>query len=386
MGELIDGIDLDYHGDRAMVGAVPGGVLSGGLLSGGVLDLAVNVRSEPPPQWLTEAVTAACGRLAAYPDATAATGALAHYHGRPPAQVLVTAGAAEAFMLIARAVPVGTAVVVHPQFTEPERALRIAGHRVLRHILRAEDGFRLDPATVPADADIVVIGNPTNPTGVLHPASDILALARPGRLLIVDEAFMDAVPGEPESLAGSPTGEASDIVVVRSLTKTWGLAGLRIGYLLGPSWLVDECRVQQPPWSVSTPALAAALACASDRGAAEAHERACWLDQRRESLRAALAAIGCVGVPLSRGPFLLSWTPIGAGVTEGLLGQGIAVRRCDTFPGLGPDWFRVAVRGAAEHNALIAALRELRCHAASRSVATRPTSSAAGECRPGDVV
>jgi histidinol-phosphate aminotransferase len=376
VGELIDGIDLDYHGDRAVAGGLPGGVspggvssggvlsggvLSGGVLAGGLLDLAVNVRSEPPPPWLTEAVTAACGRLATYPDPTAATGALASYHGRPPADVLPTAGAAEAFMLLARAVPVGTAVVVHPQFTEPERALRIAGHRVVRHILRAEDGFRLDPATVPADADIVVLGNPTNPNGVLHPAEDILALARPGRLLIVDEAFMDAVPGEPESLAGR---QASDVVVVRSLTKTWGLAGLRIGYLLGPARLVDACRVQQPPWSVSTPALAAALACATDRGAAEAHERACWLDQRRESLRAALATIGCVNVPLSRGPFLLSRTSVGAGVTEGLLGRGIAVRRCDTFPGLGVEWIRVAVRGAAEQDALISALCELRDRAA----------------------
>ncbi|CCA54780.1 L-threonine 3-O-phosphate decarboxylase [Streptomyces venezuelae ATCC 10712] len=105
-------------------------------------------------------------------------------------------------MLLARALPVRRPVVVHPQFTEPEAALRDAGHEVGRVLLREEDGFRLDPASVPQDADLVVIGNPTNPTSVLHPAATIAALARPGRTLVVDEAFMDAVPGERESLAG----------------------------------------------------------------------------------------------------------------------------------------------------------------------------------------
>ena len=347
MSGFVDGIDLDYHGDQAVAGAV----------AGGLLDLAVNVSAEPQPEWLVEAITSACRRLARYPDPAAATAALAGCHRRALTDVLPTAGAAEAFGLLARAAPVGTAVVVHPQFTEPERALRTAGHRVVRQVLRAEDGFRLNPATVPAEADIVVVGNPTNPTGVLHPAADLLAMARPGRLLIVDEAFMDAVPGEPESLAGYP--DVPGLVVVRSLTKTWGLAGLRIGYLLGPSWLVETCRAQQPPWSVSTPALAAALACVSDRAMAEAHERARRIDRRSQSLRAALAAIGCVGVPGSRGPFLLVRAAPGVGVCEPLLERGIAVRRCDTFPGLGPQWFRVAVRGAVEHEARGGALREI---------------------------
>ena len=156
--------------------------------------------------------------------------------------MLVTAGAAEAFTLIARALRPGRdvrrPVVVHPQFTEPEVALTVAGHRVERVLLRAEDGFALDPSAVPADADLVVVGNPTNPTSVLH--SGLAALARPGRVLVVDEAFMDAVPGEP----GSPAAQRlPGVIVVRSLTKTWGLAGLRAGYVIGPR----GCRGPKPP-------------------------------------------------------------------------------------------------------------------------------------------
>ena len=106
--------------------------------------------------------------------------------------MLLTAGAAEGFVLIAQALRgVRRPVVVHPQFTEPEAALRAAGHPVERVLLDPADDFRLDPSRVPADADLVMIGNPTNPTSVLHPAQTLAALARPGRVLVVDEAFAD---------------------------------------------------------------------------------------------------------------------------------------------------------------------------------------------------
>ena len=115
---------------------------------------------------------------------------------------------------------------MHPQFTEPEAALRAAGHQVDRVILP----FPLDPGLVPGDADLVFVGNPTNPTSVAHPRDALLALRRPGRIVVVDEAFADCLPGERESLAGH--GDLTGLVVIRSLTKTWGLAGLRVGYLL----------------------------------------------------------------------------------------------------------------------------------------------------------
>ncbi|OEV21637.1 aminotransferase, partial [Streptomyces nanshensis] len=79
----------------------------------------------------------------------------------PAERVLLTAGAAEAFVLLARALPARRPVVVHPQFTEPEAALRDAGHRVERVLLRPEDGFRLTAGAVPEAADLVVVGNPT---------------------------------------------------------------------------------------------------------------------------------------------------------------------------------------------------------------------------------
>src|SRR3954470_15052107 len=291
------GTDLHHHGDAE--------------LAPGLVDLAVNVRAGAPPPWLRTVLHAALDDSAAYPVAAPARAAVAAAHGREPEEVLLTAGAAEAFVLLARALWPHKAVVVHPSFTEPEAALRAAGHPVTRHLLRAEDGYRLDPAAVPEDADLVVLGNPTNPTSVLHPAADVAALARPGRVLLVDEAFADTVPGEPESLAGR--GDLPGLLVVRSLTKTWGLAGLRVGYALGPPELIGAMAEQQPHWPVSTPALAALVACSTPAARAEAEAAAHELDAARKSLLAVLPdGVEVVGEP--RSSFLLLRVPDGARV------------------------------------------------------------------------
>jgi histidinol-phosphate aminotransferase len=273
--------------------------------------------------------------------------------------VLLAAGAAEVFVLLARALRPARAVVVHPSFTEPEAALRAAGHPVERLLLRPEEGYRLDPDAVPADADLVVLGNPTNPTSVLHPAGAVAALARPGRVLVVDEAFADTVPGEPESLAAR--ADLPGLVVVRSLTKTWGLAGLRVGYALAPADLVAALAAQQPHWPVSTPALAALAACSTPAARAEARAAAEDLAVRRAVLLDALPpGVAVVGEP--RASFVLLRVPDGERLRTALRERGWAVRRGDTFPGLSPDHLRVAVRDAATSRAFAAALAAILDH------------------------
>ena len=224
-------------------------------LAPGLLDLAVNVRGDAPPAWLRGRLERALDRLAAYPDPTGARRAAARRHDRSEDEVLLTAGAAEAFVLLARVLRPSRAVVVHPGFTEPEAALRAAGHDVERLVL--EPPYVLDVDDVPDGADLVVVGNPTNPTGVVHEQLD--RLCREGRTVVVDEAFADAVPGEPHSLAGR--SDLPGLVVVRSLTKTWALAGLRVGYLLAPAELRARLQDAQPLWAVSTLGLVALETC-----------------------------------------------------------------------------------------------------------------------------
>ncbi|MEL4356634.1 cobyrinate a,c-diamide synthase [Luteococcus sp. H154] len=344
--------DLTHHGDRD--------------LAPGLTDLAVNVHAATPPGWLADRLTSRREAWAPYPDAGEAREALAARHGVDPRMVLPTAGAAEAFGLVARAFGTRCALVVHPQFTEPEQALRLAGHLPRRLLLRPETGFTLDPADVDDDADLVVVGNPTNPTSVLHSAESLRRLARPGRVLLVDEAFMDAVPGEPESLIGK---QMSGILVTRSLTKTWSLAGIRAGYVVGDPGLVRTLARLQTPWSVATPALDAMVACSAPQALAEADQISRTAQTHREAMVRALTAAGLAPVDAPRAPFVLvDCAPLGprAGlpgwIREQMAGLGFAVRRGESFPGLGPSWIRLAVRDQQTSRRAVEALASLRHH------------------------
>lgn len=327
---------LRHHGDRDV--------------RPGLLDLAVNVRPGTPPRWLADRLAAV--DLARYPEQSPARAAVAARHGRDPGDVLLTAGAAEAFVLLARVLNPRHAVVVHPQFTEPELALRAAGHPVERVML--DPPFALDPRTVPSSADLVVLGNPTNPTSVLHPAEVVRGLLRPGRVVVVDEAFADCVPGEAESLAADPR-----VVVVRSLTKTWGLAGLRVGYVLADAELVAGLAAAQPPWPVSAPALEACIACSA---ADAVHEAAAWavqLGMVRARLVTELTRLpGVLVVPNAAASFVLLRTQR-PHAWDALRERGFAVRRADTFPGLDAHWLRIAVRDDATSTGFVAALEEV---------------------------
>lgn len=309
-------------------------------LSDDLVDLAVNVRLAQPPIWLAEALTDELGMVAAYPDPTRARDAIASRHGLAREQVVPTSGGAEAFTLLARALNPRDAVVIHPQFTEPEAALRAAGHDVRRVLLRAEDCFALTETAIReiGDADVVVIGNPTNPTGVLHPAETLRALARPGRVVLVDEAFMDAVPDETESLL---PGDLNGILVVRSLTKTWAVAGIRAGYIAGDAQLVTALAAHQPHWSVGSLALRVMTETAAPHALVEADRAAAELTGWRTHLIRGLHALD-IPTGGAEAPFVLA--QIGTGVRAALRETGWAVRRGDTFPGLDPTWVRIAVR------------------------------------------
>ena len=315
-----------YHGDQA---AEPG-----------MLDFAVNVRHAQPPAWLVQRLAARLPDLAHYPgadDERAAIQAVADRHGRERDEVALLTGAAEGFALLPNLRPT-LAAVIAPSFTEPAVALRSAGVRV--HHVVLDRPFGLAGAQVPDDADLVVVGNPTNPTSVLHSREQVLALRRPGRIVVVDEAFADSVPGEPESLADDPR---PDVLVLRSLTKTWSLAGLRVGYALGAPEVLARLTAQRAHWPVGTLQLTAIAVCCAPDAVAEAAVGAGRLAALRTEMVSGLRSAGVEPVD-GCAPFVLFTVPDAELVRKHLHASGIAVRRCDTFVGLDGRYLRAAVR------------------------------------------
>lgn len=319
-----------------------------------LLDFAVNVRHSEPPDWLVSRLTARLPELGRYPGAAeerAAVAAVARRHQLPEDHVLLLAGGSEGFALLPALEP-RLAALIAPSFTEPEAVLTTAGVE-MRHVVLPTP-FRLADAVLPGNADLVVVGNPTNPTGVVHPRESVLALRGPGRLVVVDEAFADAVPGEPESLAGLGL---PDVLVLRSLTKTWALAGLRVGYALGAPGVLARLSAGRPHWPLGTLQLEAIAACCEPAAVAQARADAERLQVLRAAMAAALTGLGLEVIP-GDAPFVLFAVPDAELMRKHLYANGIAVRRCDTFVGMdtGQGYLRAAVR--PEWPVLVTAIAE----------------------------
>jgi uroporphyrin-III C-methyltransferase len=198
---------------------------------------------------------------------------------------------------------------------------------------------------------------------------------------VVDEAFADAVPGEPASL--SSRRDLPGVLVVRSLTKAWGLAGLRVGYLLGEPATIDALRQAQPPWPVNGLALSALEACSQPDAVSWAERQGAVVSQWRTALASALERLpGVTVAPGGQAPFLLLNVGDAAAVRRELAGLGIAVRRGDTFPGLGTQWLRIAVVGPEHHARIIDAFERCTRRQPGRGSAAAPESVPA--VGPGD--
>lgn len=326
---------------------------------GARIDFAVNVIDDRPPAFILDALAARLGDLAAYPDAheqAEVEALIASHHGVASSSVMLVAGAAEGFALLP-SLGLSTPTVIHPGFSEPEVIFDERGLDVRRQVL-VPPFSRLRP--LDHDSDAVVIGNPTNPTGVVWDPRRLREWAGE-RWLVIDEAFLDVAGDEP-ALTAMPQVVAGDerLVVLRSLTKTWSIAGLRVGYVVAAPGVIATLRKGRSHWPMGTLQLQAARAVFTS-GLALLPGIVAEVGARRERMRELLVAAGFEEASASRAPYLLVRPRFAdaEAIRRGLLERGIAVRRCDTFPGLGTDYWRLAVRSEAEVAELLRAIGEL---------------------------
>ncbi len=324
-----------------------------------LLDFSSNINAYGPSPAVREAVVRT--PLDRYPDdeALALRCALAEQLNVSPQCILAGNGVSELIWLVVLAFlrPLDRVLVFGPTFAEYQRMAELMRARLQIHRAQEKNRFVLSPAEIGDVLDswrprLVFLCRPNNPTGA---ALDCQAVSKsiktyPHTLFIVDESFLSFAP----CFVSAMDTARDNVLVLRSMTKDYALAGLRLGYAVGGEELIAALVRVRPPWSVNSVAQAAGIAALRD-GEHLRHslER---LAAAKSELMAALADLGIEVLP-SAAPFFLVRTGNGADVRRSLLQRSMLVRDCTSF-GL-PQYIRICTRRPEENARLVAALREV---------------------------
>lgn len=337
------------------------------------VDASVNVNPLGPPEALDTVFARARELASRYPeiDAARARQAWADRLDVPPACTLVGNGASELISLAIRAIEPRRVIVLDPCYSEYASAARSAGADVasvplrcharswstpLAELLSPRGVLRAAPLGL---GDLVVVGQPNNPTGHITPVADLLAIAERGAHVLCDESFLALASGHvaaPDTLVAHVSDRIS---VVASLTKTYCVPGLRLGVLVASEALTETIGGLRDPWSVNGIAAEAAIVLAGEDAYLERSRS--LLHAECERLSAALEMLG-LRVHAGVAPWVLAELPdthIAADVCAQLRDLGVAVRDASTFPVLSEHFVRVGVRSPSENDSVLAALAQV---------------------------
>lgn len=341
-----------------------------------LIDFSASINPLGPSPAVWRAITQARHALDHYPDPECwdLRQTLASCWRRPPDQIVVGNGSSELIHALPRALGFRHLLVIGPTFSEYATAMTRSGGRVTMVLADREKGYAppLDRALRLMRVsknnrqgrraiDAVVLCNPNSPTGQACDADAVMQVARAAeqyRLwMIVDETFVEYC----ERRSILPRAAAlTRVIVLRSLTKFYGLPGLRVGYAISQLEVAQQLCRQQPPWSVNAIGQAAAVAALNDTR--HAQRSLSFMMRERARFMALLATLpGCVVFP-SHANFIFMEVPVGQHarkVTARLRGEGLLIRDCSAVPGLHSRSIRVAVRTKRDNNRLVKALSGL---------------------------
>ena len=337
----------------------------GGDIYGGIaLDFSANVSPLGTPRSVTDAIERALPELYRYPDPYCRTlvQTISEYEGVPKNFVLCGNGASELIYAYCGAVRPKRAMELAPTFSEYSLALRRTGCEIVRFALKQEKNFDLRESFLPILArekiDALFLCNPNNPTGRLIAddlLEEILRICREKNIaLFVDECFLSLSDGGVDltpSLSDFP-----QLFILKAFTKSFGMAGLRLGYgLSADEALLRKMSAAVPPWNVSALAQAAGVAALGDAEFLERNRAV--IRAERPRLEERLRELGFWVCPSQANYILFRGE---AGLADRLRERGAAIRDCANFEGLGPGWYRAAVRLREENDALLDAMRRAR--------------------------
>jgi histidinol-phosphate/aromatic aminotransferase/cobyric acid decarboxylase-like protein len=291
-------------------------------------------------------------------------GLIARIHGLEAGAVLPGNGAAELFTWAARdAAVMGISSVAAPGFADYSRALACWQVSLVKHSLAFQSGAAF-PQPFPASpaADVLWICNPHNPTGQLWSRASLEPLLQQYRLVICDEAFLSLVPdGEQQSLIPL-VAEHPNLVVIRSLTKLYGIAGLRLGYAIAQPERLQRWAQWRDPWPVNgiASAFAEQLLASPAKYQRWCRRAQSWVAKEGAWMQQQLAQLPGITPMPSAANFLLihadqSLVPLREAVEQR---HRILLRDCRSFEGLGACWLRIGLQSRRNNRRVIRALKQ----------------------------
>jgi threonine-phosphate decarboxylase len=333
-----------------------------------LLDFSTNLNLNGPPSGVLRALSDALtrpGMVRDYPDLELLElrSTLASYAGAGRENIVIANGVVPLLEAALRAARVRKCLLILPSFSEYRKALTRCGVEVHPYLLEPQKDFRMngvDAVETVANqrCDAILLANPQNPSGVIVDRKSLVVLTRHalecGAKVFLDEAFIDYVPTESLSTIAPAL---SNLVVFRSLTKFFAMAGLRIAYAIAESSSAFEIREIIPSWAVTTLAVEAACGALDDKQ----YRNASRLEneRERESLKSELCKLKLKSFE-SKANYLLLRLPQNCDSSEIwkelIISHGIVTRCCDNFEGLRGPHLRIAVKSRKYNAQLVCAL------------------------------
>lgn len=334
-----------------------------------LLDFSANINPLGPPQEVMQALQDSWSSIVHYPDPAqrAFRQAVSERLHVPYEWILAGNGAAECMALAILGLAPKTVGVIYPCFSEYETLARQFGAQIVSCTAAKEQQYKPDLSELYAlfqQADLVFIGTPNNPTGVIYEKEELLEIAeqsrQTGTYVVMDEAFLDFVDVAHQASLLDQLERFPHVILIRSLTKMYAIPGIRLGFAIAHPDVIERMKGKQVSWSVNGLALRAGEVCMRETDFEEKTRE--LIRTERAYLRDELVNKFNLDVCASEANYLLVRTPKDRSVTQlqQLLGRkGILVRNCEKYPGLTPQDFRIAVRTREENRRLLAGLAEV---------------------------
>ena len=328
-----------------------------------LLDFSANTNPFGTPKGVLDAICGTLSDIHRYPDpyCRRLTQAIAEFEDVPKEYILCGNGAADLIYAYCETVRPSLAVELAPTFSEYALGLKRVGCQVERYYLKPEKDFTLEDGFLAFLAEkkpeAVFLCNPNNPTGKIVDTElmkQILVLCKQnGTCLFVDECFLD-LSDSGESLK-QYLANYRNLFILKAFTKSYGMAGIRLGYCMSSdSELLEKMSQSTQPWNVSSIAQAAGVAALQEKAFLQKTKDLIVVE--RQWLKRELEALDIRVIPSSVNYLLFQAK---SDLHTKLKAKKIAIRNCDNYVGLGPGWYRIAVRLHEENEALIRAIKEV---------------------------